>query len=106
MSRENARKMTVLFEIKEVMNEPLPLPGKLVSGDVSQGEEAGQDGTERQGYSARSLGPSRRGAGASASSCLWAPKIQPLLIFWNYWDIMGWRVLSFAGHEAAVLRGC
>ena len=26
------------------MNEPLPLLGKLVSGDVSHGEEAGQDG--------------------------------------------------------------
>lgn len=104
MSRENARKMIVLSEIKEVMNEPLPLPGKLVSGDASQGEEAGQDGTERQGT--RSLGPqSERSWGFSLIMPL-GSQDPAAPIFWNYWGIMGWRILSFAGHQGTVLRGC
>ena len=63
------------------MNEPFPSRASWCLGMLVMGRRQVRMGTERQGYSTRSLGPRRRGAGASASSCLWAPKIQLLLSF-------------------------
>ena len=48
-------------------------------------------GTERQGYSTRSLGPQLKSWGFSLVMPL-GPQDPAASVFWNYWDIMGWRV--------------
>lgn len=88
------------------MNEPLPLPGSWCLGVLVTGRRQVRMRTERQGYSTSSLWPQLEKSWGFSLIMPLGPQDPAASAFWNYWDIMGWRVSSPAGHQGTVVRGC